>query len=188
MKTQTTVLIFMFLATFINAQIPGGNFETWQTATFEYPQYADWTIYHEKTTLEAVGLLEKSSDASDGNYAIKFNTYGTDDFGYVVYGQVGDFGPTEGIPFADSPTEVTISYKCNMAAGDSAQIWVWLYSGGIQITNDTFRVEGIQSVYKDTTFILSTHDPKVMRNAEIVFTLEDGKLLKRQNHNGEGHA
>jgi len=29
----------------------------------------------------------------------------------------------------------------------------------------------------DTTFIFSTHDPRVMRNAEIIFTLEDGKLL-----------
>jgi len=40
----------------------------------------------------------------------------------------------------------------------------------------------------DTTFIFSTHDPKVMRNAEIVFTLEDGKLLQRQNENGGAHA
>ena len=40
----------------------------------------------------------------------------------------------------------------------------------------------------DTTFIFSTHDPKVMRNAEIIFTLEDGKLLQRQNDNGGAHA
>jgi putative ABC transport system ATP-binding protein len=29
----------------------------------------------------------------------------------------------------------------------------------------------------NTTFIFSTHDPKVMQSAEIIFTLEDGKLL-----------
>ncbi len=40
----------------------------------------------------------------------------------------------------------------------------------------------------DTTFIFSTHDPKVMRNAEIIFTLEDGKLLQRQNGKGGAHA
>ena len=40
----------------------------------------------------------------------------------------------------------------------------------------------------DTTFIFSTHDPKVMRSAEIIFTLEDGKLLQRQNDNGGEHA
>jgi putative ABC transport system ATP-binding protein len=38
----------------------------------------------------------------------------------------------------------------------------------------------------DTTFIFSTHDPRVMRNAEIIFTLEDGKLL--QNNNGGAHV
>ena len=101
----------MFLATFINAQIPGGNFETWQIAIFEYPQNADWTNYHERSSPDDMGLLEKSSDASDGNYAIKFNTFGTYYYGYVLYGQVGDGGPTGGIPFDDNPTQVTISYK-----------------------------------------------------------------------------
>ncbi len=35
----------------------------------------------------------------------------------------------------------------------------------------------------DTTFIFSTHDPRVMRSAEIIFTLEDGKL-----RNGGAHV
>ncbi|MBW1748651.1 MAG: ATP-binding cassette domain-containing protein, partial [Deltaproteobacteria bacterium] len=39
-----------------------------------------------------------------------------------------------------------------------------------------------------TTFIFSTHDPKVMQSAEIIFTLEDGKLLQRQNDNGGTNA
>ena len=39
----------------------------------------------------------------------------------------------------------------------------------------------------NTTFIFSTHDPKVMQSAEIIFTLEDGKLLQRQNDNGGTH-
>ena len=34
-----------------------------------------------------------------------------------------------------------------------------------------------------TTFIFSTHDPKVVENAEIIFTLEDGKILQ-----GSGEA
>ncbi len=32
-----------------------------------------------------------------------------------------------------------------------------------------------------TTFIFSTHDPKVVKNAEIIFTLEDGKLQQATN-------
>jgi putative ABC transport system ATP-binding protein len=34
-----------------------------------------------------------------------------------------------------------------------------------------------------TTFIFSTHDPKIMGEAETTFTLEDGTLK-----NGGGHA
>ena len=40
----------------------------------------------------------------------------------------------------------------------------------------------------DTTFVFSTHDPKVMRNAEIVFTLEDGNLLKLHSNQEGAHA
>lgn len=35
-----------------------------------------------------------------------------------------------------------------------------------------------------TTFIFSTHDPRIVKNAEIIFNLEDG-LLEQQN-NGQG--
>ena len=39
-----------------------------------------------------------------------------------------------------------------------------------------------------TTFIFSTHDPKVVKSAEIIFTIEDGKLQKSINGNGGYHA
>ena len=39
-----------------------------------------------------------------------------------------------------------------------------------------------------TTFIFSTHDPKVVKNAEIIYTLEDGKLKKSQGDNGGQHV
>jgi putative ABC transport system ATP-binding protein len=34
-----------------------------------------------------------------------------------------------------------------------------------------------------TSFIFSTHDPKVVNNAETIFTLEDGKLLQEKGDN-----
>jgi putative ABC transport system ATP-binding protein len=33
----------------------------------------------------------------------------------------------------------------------------------------------------DTTFIFSTHDQRVVKNAEIIFTLEDGALISMEN-------
>jgi putative ABC transport system ATP-binding protein len=37
-----------------------------------------------------------------------------------------------------------------------------------------------------TTFIFSTHDPKIMGEAEVPFTLEDGRLIT--NSNGGSHV
>jgi putative ABC transport system ATP-binding protein len=39
-----------------------------------------------------------------------------------------------------------------------------------------------------TTFIFSTHDPKIMGEAEIIYTLEDGELKDRQVKKGKDHG
>lgn len=38
-----------------------------------------------------------------------------------------------------------------------------------------------------TTFVFSTHDPKVVKNAEIIFTLEDGVLQTGNSNSGGDH-
>jgi putative ABC transport system ATP-binding protein len=43
-----------------------------------------------------------------------------------------------------------------------------------------FKIIGVMKAMKEslnTTFIFSTHDPKIVQQAEIVFTLEDGQLV-----------
>jgi putative ABC transport system ATP-binding protein len=32
-----------------------------------------------------------------------------------------------------------------------------------------------------TTFVFSTHDPKIMSEAEVIFTLEDGRIHQYEN-------
>ncbi len=39
-----------------------------------------------------------------------------------------------------------------------------------------------------TTFVFSTHDPRIVDNVEITFTLEDGKLIRNEMSAGGGHA
>lgn len=39
-----------------------------------------------------------------------------------------------------------------------------------------------------TTFIFSTHDPKIVGEAEIIYTLEDGKINDRKSKGGNGHG
>ena len=53
------------------------------------------------------------------------------------------------------------------------------------------RIISLMKTMRDefaTTFIFSTHDPKVVKNAEIVFTLEDGLLQAGSNGQGESHV
>ena len=48
------------------------------------------------------------------------------------------------------------------------------------------KIIGLMKDMRDefgTTFIFSTHDPKVVENVETVFTLEDGKLLQKSGGN-----
>jgi len=39
-----------------------------------------------------------------------------------------------------------------------------------------------------TTFIFSTHDQKIVGEAEIIYTLEDGEIAGRQNRGGNGNG
>lgn len=54
-----------------------------------------------------------------------------------------------------------------------------------------YMVLGLMKKMRDefrTTFIFSTHDPKIVGEAETVFTLEDGKLNGENNKGGNGHG
>lgn len=39
-----------------------------------------------------------------------------------------------------------------------------------------------------TTFIFSTHDPKIVKTVETIFTIEDGKLQRSENFEGDDNA
>jgi len=39
-----------------------------------------------------------------------------------------------------------------------------------------------------TTFIFSTHDQRIVGAAEIIYTLEDGKIISRKETGGDIHV
>lgn len=52
------------------------------------------------------------------------------------------------------------------------------------------RIIALMKTMRDefgTTFIFSTHDPRVVKNAEIIFTLEDGSLSTGNSQREESH-
>ncbi len=60
------------------------------------------------------------------------------------------------------------------------------------LDHDTaYRVLNLMKRMRDefkTTFIFSTHDQKIVGEAEILFTLEDGEIKDIQNKEGNGHG
>ena len=60
------------------------------------------------------------------------------------------------------------------------------------LDHDTaYRILELMKQMRDefgTTFIFSTHDPKIMAEAETTYTLEDGHVLSRSNHAEGAHA
>jgi putative ABC transport system ATP-binding protein len=54
-----------------------------------------------------------------------------------------------------------------------------------------YRIIGLMKKMRDefkTTFVFSTHDPKIMGEAEVVFTLEDGRLREQAETRVPAHA
>jgi putative ABC transport system ATP-binding protein len=51
------------------------------------------------------------------------------------------------------------------------------------LDHDTaYRIIALMKKMRDelgTTFVFSTHDPKIMAEAEVIFTLEDGRISER---------
>ena len=77
----------------------------------------------------------------------------------------------------------TSDYETGLSEDEQLDIRIWLRL----LTCANLIERRVRKNLRDefnTTFVFSTHDPKVMKSAEIVFTLEDGKLLKRLNDNG----
>ena len=60
------------------------------------------------------------------------------------------------------------------------------------LDHDTaYRIIELMKQMRDefgTTFILSTHDPMIMAEAETTYTLEDGRVLSRSHHAEAAHA
>jgi putative ABC transport system ATP-binding protein len=60
------------------------------------------------------------------------------------------------------------------------------------LDHDTaYRIIELMKQMRDefgTTFIFSTHDPKIMAEAETTYTLEDGRVLSRSHHAEAAHA
>jgi hypothetical protein len=143
----------VFLTTIGYAQvITDGSFENWTTELlYENTQW--WEI-----AAQEGGIATKSTDRVDGNFSIHLETSVVDMdtlIGFALYGQFGENGPEEGLPFLSLADTAKISLKYDIMPGDTGLFLVsFLLLGEVQ-SMDVFTFTGNQATWKEFVFPLS---------------------------------
>lgn len=169
--------------------IPNGNFEQWNTVTFEMPQgYPNGSNADNFWRHQLPFNVEKTTDAYHGNYAVKLSTItapGHDtSFAYFI-NTVPDGDPSQwvgGMPYNQTPTGIRGYYKYNLATTDSATMLLSFSSGGANIGTYAFTIGGIHNTY--TLFDFSLNPPLPQTPDSVIF----GALSCKLGDGGEPHG
>jgi len=154
-------LIFTFLigiTTFSFSQLVNGNFEEWNTTSWETINYAN-TSAGELIANGMSSNVTKTTDSQNGNFAIRLETveYSNDEsaFAYVLFGQFGEEEPISGFPFTQTPQALQGYYKSNLADGDTSIMIIALWDNDEVISMSTFSFFGVQNTYSLFSFPLN---------------------------------
>jgi hypothetical protein len=146
-------LIMISITAFGQSSIPNGNFESWTTGTYEYPQNYPITSNTENFYRYQLPFnVVKTTDSYHGNYAVQLTTYasGTNtSFGYFLNSNPnGD--PTKwtgGMPYNQMPTGIRGYYKYNQSTADTATIIVTFSKAGVNVGTYFIPLSGLHSSY-----------------------------------------
>jgi len=144
----------------INAfsQIINGNFENWNTISWETLDFAN-TLTEDLIANGSPSNTIKTSDSQNGNFALRLESVLVDDvepvFGFALFGQFGDDGAETGYPFSQNPSTIQGYYKCNLAPGDTAILLVSFWSNDETISLDLFKFAGEINAYTNFSFPLN---------------------------------
>lgn len=145
-KLLPTLLIFIFSASYINAQIPNAGFENWTNLGF-YEDPQDWFSFNFLGGLNGPYAITKSSDAHSGNSSVKMEVVTTAN-GDTVPALLlsGDFltGVTK-FPITDKYIDFTGWVKYSPAANnDTFVAAVLLYKwDAVNMVSDLIGVGGV---------------------------------------------
>lgn len=149
----------LFSACFIisvNGQnsIPNGNFERWNTGTFDFPQnYPNTSNPEAFSEMQPPFNVIKTTDSYHGAYAVQLTTIVSANgiqTGYFFNGirDNSDFNSwTGGMPFNQKPAGIRGYYKYNVAEADSATIIVTFSKLGVNIGSFVHTIGGIHDTF-----------------------------------------
>ncbi len=161
-KILLSSFMFCFFAFALVGQnsIPNGGFENWTSTNFEYPtNYVYTTIYEFALIGNTDFGVEKTTDAYQGNYALKLMTnmyYGDQPFqGFALnfYPDSDDIMDwSGGIEISETPSGISGYYKYNYLEEDAGTIIISFLKEGVNIGLYIYNVGGVQTEYTQFDF------------------------------------
>ena len=189
MKKLLLLLSFACIAATANAQtIPNGNFETWNTVSYNYPQGYPFNsnydvLYRRQSSLPF--NVEKTTPAYHGNYAIKLSTVAAVSdtaIGYFINSNPNNGDPMTwrgGMPYTEKPTGIKGYYKYNVATGDSGLVFAVFSKGGINIGTYMLPIGAIHSDY--VPFNFTFNPPLTQVPDSVIFGATSSNIMKKEN-------
>jgi len=128
-------------------EMPNGAFEDWTNDTI-FEDLNEWNTANGNNPF--VPTVFKSTDAQDGNFSARMETYiiGTDTlFGFVIIGNIDDNGPEPGAPFVSPADSIVGWYKCDVQPGDTAIGLLTMFFNGAPVIMQTMSFTGVASTW-----------------------------------------
>jgi hypothetical protein len=181
-------LAYMAITAYGQTSIPNGNFESWNSVTYDYPlnypYNSNYDAFYRYETPLPFNVI-KTVDAYHGTYAIEVSTVtsGTNTaFGYFLNSNPKSGNPIEwtgGAPYTEIPTGIQGYYKYNVATGDSAIIFAVFSKGGINIGTYLYP---IGDLHTDWTHFNFTFDPPLSKAPDsVIFAATSSNIMVSDN-------
>lgn len=188
MKRQSLLLclVFFTITAYSQNYIPNGNFETWQTDSFDYPQNYPYTSNREAFyRFQLPPNVVKTADAYHGSLAVKLSTTATatdTNIGYFINTNPNSGNPFEwkgGVPINQKPTGIRGYYKYNVASADSGTILLTFNKAGVNIGTYFFTIGGIHNTWQLFDF---TFTPALTQIPDsVVFGVVSSNVMESDN-------
>ena len=190
MKRQLLLLCLAYVAITAYGQtaIPNGNFETWNSITYDYPQNYPYNsnydvLYRYQSALSF--NVEKTTPSYHGSNAIKLTTVasGTETaIGYFINTNPNNGNPdtwTGGMPYTQKPNGIRGYYKYNVATGDSALIFAVFSKGGVNIGTYMFTIGDVHTDF--TLFNFTLNPPLAEAPDSVIFAATSSNIMVNEN-------
>ncbi|MDP2387068.1 MAG: T9SS type A sorting domain-containing protein [Bacteroidota bacterium] len=184
MKKQLLIAFAMVASLIAVSQnsIPNGNFENWNSATYDFPQgYPQNSNAETFFRCQTPFNLTKSTDAFQGAFALQLTTNASvnDTCGaYLLNATDANGNPSSwqgGIPYTEQATGISGHYKYNQASGDSGLIIVVFKNAGTTIGTYFFLIGGNYTTYQTFSFPLVPALP--MAPDSVIFAAASSNLI-----------